>query len=467
MNSLEPSQIARTAPMGLALIASNSRYQIAPHISLINEKLQEIAIGDLKRLMVFLPPRHGKSWLVSHYFPAWYLGLFPDNRVILTTYEADFAASWGRKARDVLKEYGKSVFGVEVNNKSSAANRWDIKNHDGGMVTAGVGGPITGKGADILIIDDPVKNAEEANSQNYRDKIWEWYQSTAYTRLEPQGAVILIMTRWNEDDLAGRLLKKMQSVTSEQWEIINLPAIAEEDDLLGRKPGEPLWPGRFDLKVLNERKDTIGSYFWSALYQQRPQPSGGGLLKRSWLHYYECQELPPLKELDIYQGWDLAISAKETADYTVCTTVGVFDDNQIFVLDWYRDRIDFPTQVKMVEKLAQMWNPLEIGIESNVYQKALPQQLKETSMLPIKEVNRTKDKITRISSGFIHFENGKVLLPENHSELDNFINEYVYFPHGKHDDILDSIELAIQLVKEPYLNLDIRAIMGLNSYENL
>lgn len=165
-------------------------------------------------------------------------------------------------------------------------------------------------------------------------------------------------------------------------------------------------------------------------------------------------------DLDIYQAWDLAISTKETADYTVCTTVGVSDKNIIYILDWYRDHIDFPTQVKMVEKLAKKWNPLQIGIESNAYQKALPQQLKYTIMLPIKEVNRTKDKVTRISAGFVHFENGKVLLPETQPELDNFINEYIYFPQGKHDDMLDSIELALQLIKYPYIDMDPYLIIG-------
>lgn len=420
----------------------------------------DVALGDTNRLMVFLPPRHGKSWLVSQYFPAWYLGMFPDKRVILTAYEADFAATWGRRARDVLNEYGHSVFGVEVNNKSSAANRWDIKNQDGGMVTAGVDGPITGKGADILVIDDPVKNYEAANSQTYRDKSWEWYQSTAYTRLEPDGAIILIMTRWHEDDLAGRLINNMQMDSGEQWDVINLPAIAEENDMLGRKPGEPLWPRRYGLRELQRIKYTIGSYWWSSQYQQQPQPPGGGLLKRNWIKYYQPNELPDIDELDIYQAWDLAISTKETADYTVCTTVGVSDENQIYVLDWYRERIDFPTQVKMVEKLAQKYDPQQIGIENNAYQQALPQQLKETSILPIKEVNRTKDKVTRILSGFVHFENGKVLLPDKKSELENFINEYVYFPHGKHDDMLDSMELALQLAKYPYIDMDPYLIVG-------
>ena len=435
--------------MGLALLASNYQYKIPSHINLLNDKLQEIAFGDTKRLMVFLPPRHGKSMLVSQYFPAWYLGMFPDKRVILTAYEADFAATWGRRARDVLNEYGNSVFGIEVNNKSSAANRWDIQGNTGGMVTAGVGGPITGKGADVLIIDDPVKNAEEANSQTYRDKTWEWYQSTAYTRLEPNGSIILIMTRWHEDDLAGRILHQIEQDKGEQWEVINLPAIAEDNDILDRNIGEPLWPGRYDLNELERIRYTTGSYWWSALYQQRPQPPEGGLLKRFWIKYYKTYELPPLEELSVYQAWDLAISTRETADYTVCTTIGVSKEKQYYVLDWYRDRIDFPTQVRMVEKLAEKWKPSQIGIESNAYQQALPQQLKKTSILPIKEVKRTKDKVTRISSAFVHFENGKILLPEKHPELENFINEYIYFPQGKHDDMLDSVELAIELFNIP------------------
>jgi len=196
------------------------------------------------------------------------------------------------------------------------------------------------------------------------------------------------------------------------------------------------------------------------MYQQRPQPPEGGLLMRSWIKTYQTYKLPSLEELDIYQGWDLAISTKETADYTVCTTIGVSKEKQIYVLDWYRDHIDFPSQVRMVEKLALKWDPLHIGIESNAYQKALPQQLLENTMLPIKEVNRTKDKVTRISSGFIHFENGKVLLPEKHYELEHFINEYVYFPTGRHDDMLDSMELALQLVKEPYIDMDPYLIVG-------
>ena len=450
--------------MGLGLLASNNQYEIPPHINLLNKKLQDVAFGETKRLMVFMPPRHGKSWLVSQFFPAWYLGMFPENRVILTSYEADFASTWGRRARDILLTYGPDVFGIEVDSRSMAATRWNLKDHDGGMITAGVGGPITGKGADVLIIDDPVKNAEEANSESYRKNSWEWFKSTAYTRLEPNGAIVLIMTRWHEDDLAGRLIELMNQGKGDRWEVLNLPAIAEENDLLGRNTGDPLWPERFNIKELLRIKETTGSYWWSALYQQRPQPPEGGLLKLYWINHYLPNELPPLKDLRIYQAWDLAISTKDNADYTVCTTLGVSKENQIFVLDWYRDKIDFPTQVKMVKNLAKKWSPLIIAIESNAYQQALPQQLKKTSMLPIKEVKRTNDKVTRISSGFVLFENGKVLLPQKHDELENFINEYVYFPQGKHDDMLDSMELTLQLSIKPIYNFDPFMVVGDGKY---
>jgi hypothetical protein len=219
--------------------------------------------------------------LASQYFPAWFLGRYPDKRVILASYEADFAASWGRKVRDVLEGKGGELFGVGVSRGSSAANRWDIAGHLGGMVTAGVGGPITGRGADLLVIDDPVKNAEEAASEVYRNKAWDWYTSTAYTRLEPSAGVVLIQTRWHGDDLAGRVLEHAKD-TGESWEVVRFPAFAEDGDPLGRAPDEPLWPGRFDHSALEQIRQTLGSYYFAALYQQRPAPSVGAMFKREW-----------------------------------------------------------------------------------------------------------------------------------------------------------------------------------------
>ncbi len=225
--------------------------------------------------MLFMPPRHGKSELTSRYFPAWYLGTFPDRRVIFTSYEADFAATWGRKARDLLTYFGPEIFGVRVNQASSAADRWDIAGREGGMNTAGVRGPITGKGAHVLIIDDPVKNAEESRSPTIQEKTWDWYKSTAFSRLEPGGAVVLIMTRWHRNDLAGKIQEQAAEFDHEPWRIIKLPAIATgvDPDPLDRLPGEALWPERYSVADLEPNR--ADPYWWGALYQQDPLAEGG------------------------------------------------------------------------------------------------------------------------------------------------------------------------------------------------
>ena len=191
-----------------------------------------------------MPPRHGKSELCSVYLPAWYLGTHPERRVILAGHEADFAASWGRRVRDVLEEHGRQLFGARVRADSAAANRWDLVGHAGGMVTAGVGGTITGRGADLLVIDDPHKSAEETGSVTYRERVWDWYRAVARTRLEPGAGVVVVQTRWHEDDLAGRLLADAES-EGDRWQVLSLPAVAEDDDPLGRSVGDPLWPERF------------------------------------------------------------------------------------------------------------------------------------------------------------------------------------------------------------------------------
>jgi len=415
-------------------VDSNGRYQYPEHLRLLNNHLIDLADRNITRLMVFMPPRHGKSELISKYFPAWYLGTHPDHRVILSSYEADFAATWGKHARDILTSHHET-FNVRVDDASAARNRWDIQDHQGGMVTAGVGGPITGKGADILIIDDPVKNAEQANSPTYREKALDWYNSTAYTRLEPDGAVILIMTRWHEDDLAGKLLRH----GNEDWTILKLPAINTN--------GKALWPERFGLKELKRIKKQIGSYWFSAMYQQHPQPSEGGLLKRDWLKTYTHK--PSIGSFEIYQGWDVAISEKETSDYTVCCTVGRDRKlNHFYILDWYKERIDFPSQVKQVIEESRKYDVNLIGIEDVAYQRALPQQVLAEHVLPVKAVKRVSDKVTRLLKVSTLFENGLVFLPKNHEHYESFKDEYLHFPHGRHDDMLDATELALTLASQ-------------------
>jgi predicted phage terminase large subunit-like protein len=294
-----------------------------------------------------MPPRHGKSELSSVWFPAWYLELFPTHRVMLGSYEADFAASWGRRVRNTLLE-NADLLKVRVAGDSSAADRWDTT-AGGGMVTAGVDGAFTGKGADVLIIDDPVKNAERANSIVEREKIWNFYRSTAYTRLEPGGIVVLIMTRWNEDDLAGRLISFDRQTElldgdapAERFDVLNLPAIATDIDELGRVPGQALWPERFDESRLAGIRRTLGTYFWSALYQQEPiPPEGGGLLFRE--EWFPVLDKEPTEGWRWLRWWDRAATEadpikKNDPDWTVGLKLGIGPQRQLCVGDVVRMR---------------------------------------------------------------------------------------------------------------------------------
>lgn len=423
------------SPVDLATIESNGKFVNAKHIQKLNSALMDVSEGEINRLAVFMPPRHGKSMLISHYYPAWHLGTHPDERIMLASYGASLAAEFGEKARNVIRQY-EQVYGVKLNDRNSARDRWGFLGNTGGMVTAGVGGPLTGKGADIAIVDDPIKNSEEANSVTIREKIKDWFNSTLYTRLEPDGKIILVQTRWHEDDLGGWILDE----SDEDWTVIKMKAI--EDD------GSVLWPDRFNLEKLMQVKRQMGEYWFSSMYQQEPQPEGGGLLKRKWIKYYDPKDrvMKPIWDAGItYTGWDLAISEKETADYTTSCTVTVHGDS-IYVRDWTQDHITFPEQQQAVINNHYRWNNTVIGIETTAYQAALPQSLGKY-LLPIRGIQRIKDKVTRITAAYTAFEQGQVYLPKDHPLLGTFENEYAYFPTGKHDDMLDSTEIAITLAR--------------------
>ena len=234
------------AKLGAATLRT---WKTPPHLRLINRRLRALAAKPGGRLTVFMPPRHGKSLLISQFFPAWFLLVYPWKRVILCSYDADFAAQWGRKVRDLVAQWGPH-FGVAVRPDSKEADRWEITGQGGGMQTAGVGGPVLGKGADLLVLDDLVKNAQEALSPAHRQKVWDWYASTAYTRLEPGGAAVNVQQRWHTEDVGARLL----AAEPGRWEALTLPAIAGADDPIGRAPGEALWKERYPLEELEERR---------------------------------------------------------------------------------------------------------------------------------------------------------------------------------------------------------------------
>lgn len=388
-----------------------------------------------------MPPRHGKSELVSKYLPAWFLRYHPDKRVILTSYEADFAAQWGRKARTLLEEHGGDI---TVRRDSKAADRWEIEGHSGGMQTAGIRGPITGKGADLLIIDDPVKNDEEARSEVMRERNWEWYTSTARTRLEPNGAVVVIMTRWHEDDLVGRMLADTEG---DQWQVIRLPAIAEPGDPLGRREGEALWPERFDEAALDGIRRGMSPYYWNALYQQAPTTRGGNVIKDEWWRYADRTQLDVAVNGArlIVQAWDTAFKTGAENDYSVCTTWADVPTGA-YLLGMWRGRVEFPELVKVSHNLMDAWHPHAVVIEDKASGQSLVQELRRSARVPIVPVEVDKDKIARCYAVTPEIEGGRVFLPRDLPGLKDILAETAAFPNGVHDDIVDSMVLGLSYI---------------------
>ena len=376
--------------------------------------------------MVSMPPRHGKSEYCSKYLPSWFLGSFPDRRVILTSYEATFAASWGRKSRNLLEEHGH-LFGRKVATSPSAADQWDIQGHSGGMVTAGAGGAITGKGAHLAIIDDPIKNSEEAASQTIRDKIWEWYQSTLYTRLEPDAVLIVIQTRWNEDDLCGRLINEANS-GGERWRILELPAINDD--------GAALWPERYSIADLNRIKRSVGAYHWEALYQQRPSPREGNLFKVNRLNFCDVEPVG----LKMSRAWDLA-STEGDGDYTAGVRIGKDAEGRIFVChvkrgQWATDERDREIRLtaeedgfKCRQRMPQ--DPGQAG------KSQVPHLARLLHGFPLHFQTVSGDKVTRADPFSSQVNAGNVWLVRGDWNRD-YIEELRQFDRGKHDDMVDA-----------------------------
>lgn len=389
--------------------------------------------------MVFMPPRHGKSQLISEYFPAWYLGCHPSRRIILTCYGADFAREWGRKARDVLTEWGPSLYGVSVRADSKAADAWNIAKRPGGMVTAGIGGDITGRGAHLLIIDDPVKNWQEAQSETVRNAHLSWYQSTGYTRLSPNGAIIIVCTRWHERDLAGAVLDLAEQ-GGEKWEVVSFPAIAEGIDELGRQKGQALWPeSGWDEKRLANTKATVGPQKWISLYQQRPSPETGAIFKRpGFLNRYKV--LPPL---------DLKVMAVDTAfkegvanDYTAIAQWGRNATNY-FCHSFYRERVAFPALIPLLIEQARIYRPHIILIEDKGSGISAIQLLRAKTRLPIIAYKPVGSKISRAEVASPYFDANQVLLPEYAEWLNDWIESHIAFPNGRNDDDVDTTSMAL------------------------
>jgi predicted phage terminase large subunit-like protein len=403
-----------------------------------------------------MPPRHGKSETVSVWTPIWLLNAWPAKKVMLVSYEADFASNWGRRARNIIEENPEELL-VRLAQDSTAANRWHTP-EGGGMTTAGAGGSLTGRGADLLIIDDPHKNAEDAWSKAHRERVWDWYTTTAFTRLEPGAAVIVVGTRWHEDDLIGRILAQ----EAEAWTSIRLPALAEENDLLGRAVDAPLWPERFGKAALEKIRRSVGEQTWEGLYQQRPMGDGGAFFKKEWLdHRYDVvadrvYRLPDgrtvkLADLTRFATVDLAVSLKTSADYSVIAVFGQTQDRHLLVLHIDRARREGPDHIPAMKRVMAVWNVPVIWIEKTGFQLSIVQEARKAGIYT-RELTADRDKLSRALLATAAFEGGRILLPRAASWLRDFENEVLSFPRGAHDDQVDALSYGVK-VQASYMNV--------------
>lgn len=397
--------------------------------------------GENDSLILTMPPRHGKSMSITETFPSWFLGRNPDKRVIEVSYSDSLARNFGDKCRRKIEEFGPEIFDVELDRRKADKTDWGIANRDGGMIAAGIGGSITGKGADLLIIDDPIKNRLEADSQTYRERVWSEWQSTLETRLHPGGRVVVVLTRWHEDDLAGRLV----NAEPDRWKVVNLPAVAEDGDLLGRASGEALWPERYDEKALAKKKKAVGSRDWEALYQGRPSPAEGDILKRGWWQFYSLPPEEMARNMErLIISCDCAFKDEKKSDYVVGQVWGRKGPD-CYLLDQVRDRMDFPSTVRAVSSLAGKWPKARAKlIEDKANGTAVIATLKKQipGLIPVEPEG---GKVARANAVAPYIEAGNVYLPSpaHASWVHDFIQECAAFPGAAHDDQVDAMSQGI------------------------
>ncbi len=383
-------------------MALSPKFELAAHHRLIVDKLEAVERGEIRRLMIFMPPRHGKSLLGTQIFPAWFLGRHPDRAIITASYGQELADDFGRQVRNMVSDcFHRAIFPeFRLADDSTSMRRFNTT-AGGSYYAVGRGGALTGRGADLLILDDLLKNMEEAHSEPIRRGLYEWYASVARTRLQPGGAIVLISTRWHEDDLAGRLLGQQGG---EDWQVSSLPAIAEVDESF-RRAGEALWPTKYPLEALEETRGEVGSATFVSLYQQRPAAAEGAIFKREWWRYY--REPPTFKR--IVQSWDTAFKSGAENDFSVCTTWGVTATG-FYLLWFWRDKIEFPELKRRMKWLASEYKPNQILVEDRASGQSAIQELKYETALPIIAVKVDRDKLSRARAVTPLIEAGKVFL---------------------------------------------------------
>jgi predicted phage terminase large subunit-like protein len=412
------------------------------HHQIMASAFERVAKGELKRLIINMPPRHTKSEFASYLLPAWFLGRFPEKKIIQTAHTAELAVGFGRKVRNLVSSEAFSrVFDTKLSTDSKAAGRWNT--HAGGDYFAiGVGGAVTGKGADLLIIDDPhsEQEAKQGNPAVY-DNVYEWYTSGPRQRLQPGGAIIIVMTRWSKRDLTGQILKNSEKDGVNDWEVIEFPAILPS--------GTPLWPGFWKKEELEAIKAEIPVSKWEAQYQQNPTSEEGAIIKREYWRIWESDTAPQCEY--VIQSWDTAFEKSNRADYSACTTWGVFQHPDkmgnmranIIALDAFKSRMEFPELKQKAFEMYNEWTPDTLIVEKKAAGAPLIYELRQTGIL-LEEYTPGKgsDKIARVNAISDLFASGVVWCPDTRW-ADELMEELAAFPNGDHDDLVDSSSQAL------------------------
>ena len=426
------------------------------HHKVMAKKFQEIAEGKIKRLIINMPPRHTKSEFASFLLPAWFLGKYPGKKIIQTSNTAELAVGFGRKVRNLVdsEQYAKIFPNVNLRSDSKAAGRW-ATNAGGEYFAIGVGGTVTGKGADLLIIDDPHSEQEAAlasTSPEIFDKVYEWYTSGPRQRLQPGGSIVVVMTRWSKKDLTGRIIQSsVDKDGNDDWEVIDFPAILPS--------GNPLWPEFWSLEELLALQSELPAGKWNAQYQQSPTSEEGAIVKREWWKIWE-PDRPPVCEF-IIQSWDTAFTKSERSDYSACTTWGVFyknenpNDPNVILLDAFKKRMEFPELKEKAFNHYKEWEPDAFIVEAKASGAPLIFELRAMG-IPVSEFtpSRGNDKMVRINSVSDLFASGKVWAPSTRW-ADELIEEMAAFPNSDHDYLVDSTTQAlIRFRKGGFLRLN-------------
>lgn len=449
LRALAPLALPQAARASLAEYVYRmfpGEYDMARHHELIIDHLEAVERGDIRRLLITMPPRRGKSLLCSEHFPAWYLGRNPDKLVISCSHTANLAYRFSRKVRRQISSDHWPFQGVSLRRGEASVQRWGIEGHEGGYQAAGVGGSITGDGADVLIIDDPVKGREHADSPVRRDMVGEWYESDALTRLSPNGAVILIQTRWHDDDLAGRRLVDMTE-GGDQWTVLSLPEIAEEGepDALGRAPGEPLWPTRYPAEATRTIRLTMPHVWWP-LFQQRPSAVAGGMLRREWFaRRFDASVLPEYEMAVIVV--DSAFKEDVANDPSGWSLWGA-TETSIDCIDGFEGRLAYPDLIRGLRDFYAKWEHLSpwLYVEDAASGQSAIQTLQRESLIPVRGFTPKGSKVSRAQDASRFAAAGRIRIAEGAPWASAMVDQLARFPAAAHDEWVDQFSMAVKIL---------------------